>query len=341
MEARGPPAARSPSRRPFRRAACRAGPCPARCRRRPAAAGPSGRRRDQPKRDAAVGWTRGYAAFSTFDDAGFESSGAGAAGLAGDCATSAAPGSHVQAGVELRAAVTGNAQATMAINPGSGTAHLLTSSRSHHRRRPGRGAEAPRATYSALIIVPVSQGGASAPPRHRPTALPQPRPTRSWGSTWSSATLATLSAHFCGSRSSLPSPSLPWRSGPARRPAIFTVVDSVLLRPLPYADPERLVVALHGDAATGPVSPADYLDYRGAARSFDAVGAAQAWAATLTDGDRPERIAGLQVSTNLPSTWRQPDCRCGRSSTTKMLLAATASSCSAMRCGSGDSRRIR
>ena len=81
--------------------------------------------------------------------------------------------------------------------------------------------------------------------------------------------------------------------------AIFTVVDSVLLRPLPYSDPERLVVALHGDAATGPVSPADYLDYRGAARSFDAIGAAQAWAATLTDGDRPERIAGLQVSTNI------------------------------------------
>ncbi len=81
--------------------------------------------------------------------------------------------------------------------------------------------------------------------------------------------------------------------------AIFTVVDSVLLRPLPYAEPERLVVALHGAAATGPVSPADYLDYRGAARSFDAIGAAQAWAATLTGGDRPERIAGLQVSTSL------------------------------------------
>jgi predicted permease len=81
--------------------------------------------------------------------------------------------------------------------------------------------------------------------------------------------------------------------------AIFTVVDSVLLRPLPYAEPERLVVALHGAAATGPVSPADYLDYRGAARSFDAIGAAQAWAATLTGGDRPERLAGLQVSTSL------------------------------------------
>ena len=53
--------------------------------------------------------------------------------------------------------------------------------------------------------------------------------------------------------------------------AIFTVVDSVLLRPLPYADPDRLVVALHGASATGPVSPADYFDYRGRARSFGSV----------------------------------------------------------------------
>jgi putative ABC transport system permease protein len=42
--------------------------------------------------------------------------------------------------------------------------------------------------------------------------------------------------------------------------AIFTVVDSVLLRPLPYKDPDRLVVALRGPTASGPVSPADYFD---------------------------------------------------------------------------------
>ena len=36
--------------------------------------------------------------------------------------------------------------------------------------------------------------------------------------------------------------------------AIFTVVDSVLLRPLPYKDSGRLVVALHGPDASSPVS---------------------------------------------------------------------------------------
>ena len=81
--------------------------------------------------------------------------------------------------------------------------------------------------------------------------------------------------------------------------AMFTVVDSVLLRPLPYARPERLVVALHGPDATAPVSPADFFDYRSAAHSFDGLAAAQAWGATLGSGGRPERIAGLQVSADL------------------------------------------
>ena len=81
--------------------------------------------------------------------------------------------------------------------------------------------------------------------------------------------------------------------------AMFTVVDSVLLRPLPYANPERLVVTLHGPTANAPVSPADYFDYRQSARSFEGLAAAQAWGATLGGGERPESVAGLQVSADL------------------------------------------
>src|SRR3954469_238737 len=63
--------------------------------------------------------------------------------------------------------------------------------------------------------------------------------------------------------------------------AIFTVVDSVLLRPLPYKDPGRLVVALHGPDGSAPVSPADFLDYRSQAHAFTALEIAQAWGITL------------------------------------------------------------
>jgi putative ABC transport system permease protein len=81
--------------------------------------------------------------------------------------------------------------------------------------------------------------------------------------------------------------------------AIFTVVESVLLRPLPYQDPGRLVVTLHGSTASGPVSPADFLDYQRDATSFERLGAAQAWGGTLGDAVHPERISGLQVTPSL------------------------------------------
>jgi len=79
--------------------------------------------------------------------------------------------------------------------------------------------------------------------------------------------------------------------------AIFSVVHSVLLKPLPYRDPGRLVVALH--EGRYPVSPADFLDYRGQVRAFDQLAAAQAWGGSLVGVDKAEEIPGLQVSANL------------------------------------------
>src|ERR1700724_1568780 len=49
--------------------------------------------------------------------------------------------------------------------------------------------------------------------------------------------------------------------------------DAVLLRPLPYADPGRLVVILH--RGENPVAPANFLDWRRQSRSFEAMGAAE------------------------------------------------------------------
>jgi putative ABC transport system permease protein len=81
--------------------------------------------------------------------------------------------------------------------------------------------------------------------------------------------------------------------------ALFSAVWAVLLKPLPYHAPDRLVAILHGDDASDPVSPADYLDLRRAARSFSGMAAAQAWSANLSAGGRAERIPALQVSPRL------------------------------------------
>src|SRR5258706_10018870 len=89
--------------------------------------------------------------------------------------------------------------------------------------------------------------------------------------------------------------------------AIFSVVNSVLLRPLGYADPSRLVVILH--EGKFPVSPADYLDWRKQSGSFKQLAAAQVWGATLTGSEYAEALAGMQVSANLFDTLGVPAAR--------------------------------
>jgi len=79
--------------------------------------------------------------------------------------------------------------------------------------------------------------------------------------------------------------------------AIFSVVDAVLLRPFPYRDPARLAVLLH--RGRNPVAPANFLDWKRDASSFESMGAADFWQANLTGVDTPERVHGLHVTANL------------------------------------------
>jgi predicted permease len=83
--------------------------------------------------------------------------------------------------------------------------------------------------------------------------------------------------------------------------AIFSVVNSVLLRPLPYRDPQRLVVLWENyQQRGGPerewFSPADFKDFREQAQSFEHVAALLGWGPTLTGQDEPEDLQGAAVS---------------------------------------------
>jgi putative ABC transport system permease protein len=78
--------------------------------------------------------------------------------------------------------------------------------------------------------------------------------------------------------------------------AIFSVVNGVLLRPLPYREPDRLVVVMHD--IRNPVSPANYFDWKRQNTVFSTVGAAEYWTAT-TSGDAPERVQGLKVTSDV------------------------------------------
>ena len=79
--------------------------------------------------------------------------------------------------------------------------------------------------------------------------------------------------------------------------AVFSVVNAVLLRPLPYDAADRLVVMLHGDR--NPVAPANYLDWRRAATRFERLGAAEVWSPNLTGDDHPQRVRALRVTADI------------------------------------------
>ncbi|MGB6598606.1 MAG: ABC transporter permease [Candidatus Acidiferrum sp.] len=79
--------------------------------------------------------------------------------------------------------------------------------------------------------------------------------------------------------------------------AIFSVVNSVLLRPLPYKNADRLVTLLHD--GHDPVAVANYIDWRDQSTSFEGMGAADYWSANLSGVDSPEHILGLKVTQSL------------------------------------------
>ncbi|MGH9938115.1 MAG: ABC transporter permease, partial [Blastocatellia bacterium] len=82
--------------------------------------------------------------------------------------------------------------------------------------------------------------------------------------------------------------------------AIFSLVNSILLRQLPFRQPEQLVwvSSRRSDSGKRPFNLPDFVDYRDQNQSLAGIAAFANWSANLTDRGDPERLQGLRISAN-------------------------------------------
>jgi putative ABC transport system permease protein len=85
--------------------------------------------------------------------------------------------------------------------------------------------------------------------------------------------------------------------------AIFSVVDGVLLRPLAYGEPGRLVAVFAHETSRGdrraPTSPADFLEWKSAVHTIQGLTAAYPWSPVLTGRGDAEEMHGLKATPGL------------------------------------------
>jgi putative ABC transport system permease protein len=80
--------------------------------------------------------------------------------------------------------------------------------------------------------------------------------------------------------------------------AVFSIVNGVLLKPLPYPDPDRLVLvaSANSEGKTNPMSTQDFLDYRDQSRSFVGMAAMNPTTLNVTStASEPARVRAAQV----------------------------------------------
>ncbi|MBD0327184.1 MAG: ABC transporter permease, partial [Pyrinomonadaceae bacterium] len=85
--------------------------------------------------------------------------------------------------------------------------------------------------------------------------------------------------------------------------AIFSVVNAVILRPLPFSQPERLVrvfgTNVKKGASSNPTSYLNFSDWRDHSRSFEQMAAYSEGSAALTGEGTPEQIEGATISASI------------------------------------------
>ena len=91
--------------------------------------------------------------------------------------------------------------------------------------------------------------------------------------------------------------------------AIFSAVNAILLRPLPYEDPSRLVTIQHLYPTLdleAPVSPPGFRDYQARARTFESMAVETNWTPNLTGVGEPVRLRGARVTGGFFQTLQVP-----------------------------------
>ncbi len=81
---------------------------------------------------------------------------------------------------------------------------------------------------------------------------------------------------------------------------IYSVVDALLVRQLPYRNPEQIVLLFEApianrDAIEG-AAPGNFIDWKDQVRSIEVMGAAEPYGFTYTGGDEPQSMPGSRVS---------------------------------------------
>jgi predicted permease len=83
--------------------------------------------------------------------------------------------------------------------------------------------------------------------------------------------------------------------------AVFSVVNGVLVRALPYTSPDRLtwVASVRSDNPNAPFTLPEFLDYRSQTRALSGLAAYANWSASLAGDGVTERLQGARVSANV------------------------------------------
>src|ERR1700687_126240 len=82
--------------------------------------------------------------------------------------------------------------------------------------------------------------------------------------------------------------------------AIFSLVNAVLIRQLPFENSQKLVWvwSTRVDRDKAFFSIPDFIDYRDRSKTLEQIAAFANWGASLTGADEPERMQGVRISTN-------------------------------------------